>query len=346
MSARVLMIDDSPAMRRLLASRVRTAKNIEVVGMAGDPYEARDKIAELQPNVLTLDIEMPRMNGLDFLRRLMRHHPIPTVVVSTLAGPRTAVAIEALQLGAVLALGKDEAKKPGVLADAIRSAHGANVSILGVSRGRPPIRSGSPKVASSSKKCDVIAIGVSTGGPHALAKVFADLPPGLPPIVVVQHMPAEFTAPLASRLNGLSAVNVSEAVHGRVLGRGEAVIAPGGRHLRIRKNGARVITELSDDAEVEYHRPSVDVLFRSVARTKLNCLAIVMTGMGRDGASGLLALRNAGALTLAQDQATSLVYGMPQEAVKNGAAMSEVPLSRIAETLARIAAGSTERKSA
>lgn len=331
------MVDDSPAMRRLLESRLRNDDDIQVVGVAGDPYEAREEIARLAPDVITLDIEMPRMSGLTFLQILMRHHPIPTIVVSTLAGPRNAIAVQALQLGAIDALSKTDAKKPGALAQAIRLAASTNRSAIGGAQAASAVPVTKARVSAGGGAVDVIAIGISTGGPQALARLFAGLPAGLPPIVVVQHMPPDFTAPLAARLDGLSAVQVSEATHGRVLQAGQAVIAPGSRHLTVRRSGSAVITALNDDAPVQYHRPSVDVLFMSLAKSQLRVCAGVMTGMGRDGADGLLALRRAGAQTFSQDEGSSLVYGMPREALANGGSAHSIPLDSVADYLANVA---------
>jgi two-component system chemotaxis response regulator CheB len=333
---RVLVIDDSALIRRLMTEILDADPGIEVVGTASDPLIARERIKQLAPDVLTLDIEMPRMDGLTFLQNLMRLRPMPVVMVSTLTAAGAGATLEALALGAVDFVTKPEvdvaqgmAAYAQVLRGKVRAAARARVAWLPA---EPPPGPTLPVAYRSGDR--VIALGASTGGTEALREVLAAMPADAPPIVLAQHIPASFSGPFAERLDRHSLIAVGEAVDGETLRPGHAYVAPGGLHLRVRRSGARWLCRLGDDPPVNGHRPSVDVLFDSVSRAagRAACAAL-LTGMGDDGARGLLALREAGAATLAQDAATSVVWGMPGAAVARGAAQEVVPLQRIAERL-------------
>jgi two-component system chemotaxis response regulator CheB len=345
---KVLIVDDSAVVRQLLSRELARYPRIQVVGTAADPYIARDKISTLAPDVLTLDIEMPRMDGLTFLRKLMAHHPMPVIVVSSLTGAGTKTAIEALAAGAV-----DVVCKPGsaytienlspILAEKVLSAAKARVKVrapdaeaphaIQESAVRPAIVA--PQRLSMAATTDqVIALGASTGGVQALTEVLTALPATAPGTVVVQHMPARFTASFAERLNSACAVTVKEAEDGDTVMPGRVLIAPGGLHMRLRRSGARYYVEVIDGPEVHHQKPSVEVLFDSVAKyAGANAVGAILTGMGADGATGLLNMRKAGARTIAQDEASSIVFGMPMEAIKCGAAERVLPLSEIARNL-------------
>ena len=329
---RVLIVDDSVVVQRLLSRELGRLGDIEVVGVAGDPFVARDLIATLRPDVITLDVEMPRMDGLTFLGKLMRHHPLPVVVVSSLTPERSEMALNALALGAVEVLAKPSTQFsiPDVtraLAEAIRSAAVAQVRRTSLARAPQPI---STMGLSSTSR--LLAIGASTGGTRALEEVLSAFPADGPATVIVQHMPVDFTAAFAKRLNSLCAMHVREAVDGDAVVNGLALLAPGGKHLRVVKNGGHYRVRVEDGDHVRFHKPSVDVLFASVADAAgRNAMGVIMTGMGDDGARGLVAMRAAGAHTVAQDEATSVVYGMPKVAVQLGGADAVLPLERIAE---------------
>lgn len=338
---KVLIVDDSAVVRQMLSRELGRYPGITVVATAADPYIARDKIVKYQPDVITLDIEMPRMDGLTFLRKLMTHDPRPVIVVSSLTGEGTQTAVEALSAGAV-----DVVCKPGsaysiedlspVLAQKVRAASTAKMKARApfTPTGNPvkkSVSSDSSMVATTDK---VIAIGASTGGVQALTEVLTTLPATAPGIVLVQHMPARFTASFADRLNGICAVEVREAVDGDTVIPGRVLIAPGGKHMRLRRSGARYFVEVIDGPEVHHQRPSVEVLFDSVAKyAGANAVGAILTGMGADGALGLLNMRRAGARTIAQDEATSTVFGMPMEAIKCGAAEKILPLSEVSRHL-------------
>lgn len=334
---RVLIVDDSAVVRQMLTQALSRAGDIEVVGTATDPYVARDKIVSLHPDVVTLDVEMPRMDGLTFLAKLMRHFPLPVVVVSSITPQGSEAAIRALELGAV-----DVVAKPGAayavtgvgpqLISSIRLAATSRCQKL------PPVAH-TPSSAPSEQPAlrtthKLLAIGASTGGTRAISDVLAGLPVTTPGTVVVQHMPEHFTAAFAKRLNENSAMEVREAQEGDTVAPGLALIAPGNRHLVLRRNGALYEVELKDGPPVHYQRPSVDVLFHSVARQAgPNSVGVILTGMGQDGASGLLAMRNAGAHTIAQDEASCVVYGMPKEAVRVGAVTEVAALAAVASRI-------------
>lgn len=332
---RVLVVDDSALVRKLMAELLPADGDIEVVGTAADPFIARDKIKRLAPDVLTLDVEMPRMDGLTFLRNLMRLRPMPVVMVSTLTANGAQVTLDALALGAVDFVTKpapqaaeDIAAFGELLRAKVREAARARVNHV-AERGDAE----APAVAYRSAD-RLIAIGASTGGTEAIREVIAAMPEDAPAIVIAQHIPPSFSRPFAERIDRHARMRARQAEDGEPLLPGHAYVAPGGTHLRVQRVGARWLCRLGQDAAVNGHRPSVDVLFESVAVAagRAACAAL-LTGMGEDGARGLLALRTAGAATLVQDQASSVVWGMPGAAAALGAADEVVPLSRIAERL-------------
>jgi len=333
---RVLVVDDSALMRQVLSRALAEDPGIEVIGTAPDPYVARDKIKALNPDVLTLDVEMPRMDGLAFLERLMRARPMPVVMVSSLTEAGCEVTLRALELGAVDFVAKPRVnlrermhEVTGELIEKVKAAAAARVRLRG-----PHAAPISPRPALYRTTDTVIAIGASTGGTEALREVLTALPADSPGVVVVQHMPERFTRAFAERLDGLCTVRVKEAEDGDRVLAGHVLIAPGNFHLRIARDGALVRARISQDPPVNRHRPSVDVLFHTAAETLgPNAVGVIMTGMGSDGARGLLAMRQAGARTVAQDPESCVVFGMPREAIALGAAESVVPLGRIAESV-------------
>jgi len=338
MSIRVLVVDDSALIRDVLAHMLVREGDIEVVGTATDPIEAREKIKALDPHVITLDIEMPNMNGLAFLDRLMRLRPTPVVMVSTLTTKGASETLLALELGAVDFVAKPNADLSGgleafglALREKIRAAARSDV------RGRAG-RLDMPKVGvrtAAAPEGALIAIGASTGGVEAVRSVLADMPADCPPIVIAQHMPAGFTARFAARLDEVGAVRVSEAQDRMPLKPGHAYVARGDHHLRVERSSGQLKCRVTQDELTSGHRPSVDVLFESVART-IGPLAVgaILTGMGRDGARGLKLMREAGAYTVGQSQASALVYGMPRVAFEEGAVVEQAPLEAIAARLA------------
>jgi two-component system chemotaxis response regulator CheB len=328
---RVLIVDDSAVVRGLLA-RGLAAHGLEVVGVAADPFIARDLVLAHKPDVLTLDIEMPRMNGLTFLERLMAFHPVPVVVLSSLSSEGSGIALRALELGAVEVLAKpahdlaigSQGQSMAELAEVLRQAAQARVR----RRWSPGLKlrlAGRKREGGAARR--VLALGASTGGTQALPFVLAGLPPEGVGCVLVQHMPAQFTPGFAARLDELSPWKVRQALHGELLREGEALLAPGDRHLVLQRDPQGWRVRLADSPPVNHVRPSVDVLMESVARAAGPCaLGALLTGMGRDGAAGLLAMRQAGARTLVQDEASCSVYGMPREAVRLGAAELQASL--------------------
>ena len=335
---RVLVIDDSALMRELLTTLIGTDPAFEVVGSAPDPVVAWERIKALRPDVLTLDIEMPKMDGLSFLERLMVHHPLPTVMVSSLTEHGCETTVRALELGAL-----DFVPKPKLDLTRGLGASGAELlaklRIAAVSKvhARTAPKVTAPPRLTVKGTHTVVAIGASTGGTEALREVLAALPADAPGIVIVQHMPERFTAAFANRLDGLCAIRVKEAVHGDRVLPGHALIAPGNRHLRVRRSGAALSVEVFDGAPVNHVRPAVDLLFRSCAsHLASNAMGILLTGMGDDGARGLLTMRQAGARTIAQDEASCVVFGMPREAIARGAAEQVLPLDRIAEAIVSV----------
>jgi len=336
---RVLVVDDSALMRQVLTQILSSDPAIEVVGTAPDPFIARDKIKALAPDVLTLDVEMPRMDGLAFLERLMRAHPMPVVMVSSLTEAGCDVTLRALELGAV-----DFVTKPRIdvrerihevaaeMVEKVKAAAAARI----LPRGPAPVtRPPAPRPAGLFRTTEaVIAAGASTGGTEALREFLSALPADAPGVVVVQHMPERFTRAFAERLDRLCTVRVKEAEDGDRVLAGHVLVAPGSRHLRVVRDGAQVRARVSDDPPVNRHRPSVDVLFHSAAAALgPNAIGVIMTGMGSDGARGLLAMRQAGARTLAQDPDSCVVFGMPREAIALGAAEQVVPLARMADAV-------------
>ncbi len=333
---RVLVVDDSPTMRGLITAALRRDPEIEVIGSAADPLEARALIKELNPDVITLDVEMPNMNGLEFLEKIMRLRPMPVVMVSTLTQAGAEITLEALEMGAVDAVGKPGA---GVTAAEAFSELTLKVKTAARSRvrARGPVETVRPHNDYRAAHDHILAIGASTGGVEALLGIISAFPANCPATVVTQHMPATFTASFAARLNKASAATVTEAVDGAPLLPGHVYIAPGGlTHLEVLGTTPRC--RLSDGDTVSGHRPSVDVLFRSVARLRKPMTGVILTGMGRDGAQGLLEMRNAGAHTLGQDEASSVVYGMPRVAHEIGAVERQLPLSRMPSAILELCA--------
>lgn len=343
MAIRVLIVDDSALVRQLLTEVLEAAPGIEVVGTAADPFIARDKIKQLNPDVLTLDVEMPRMDGLKFLENLMRLRPMPVVMVSSLTEKGADVTMAALELGAIdfvtkpkLDVERGLREYAGELVEKVKTAARARVS--SAKRHDAPQ---TPMVLPTTYRTTdrLIAIGASTGGTEALRYVLAQFPPNAPAVVVTQHIPGGFSRAFAQRLHRETPLTVYEASDGQPITPGHAYVAPGGFHLRVERSGARWFCRIGEDDPVNRHRPSVDVLFNSVAAAAgKNAVSAILTGMGDDGARGMLALRDAGAYTLAQDEATSVVWGMPGSAVKMGAVMDIVPLEEVAARLLQQAA--------
>ncbi len=351
---RVLVVDDSAVMRRFMTTLLEQEPGMEVA-TAADPLIAMRRIERTRPDVILLDLEMPRMDGLTFLRRIMRHQPIPVVVCSSHAGRGTDTAFQALEEGAVEVLAKPKVgiteflhESALMLIDTLRAASQARVTKRESPRLAPtqpltadavlPSRHGFPSQRSAAGT--LIAIGASTGGPDALSELLAALPAQTPPGIIVQHMPKAFTGAFANRLDEICRVEVKEARHGELLQEGRFLVAPGDRHIAVRRQGLHYRIELIDGPLVCRHRPSVDVLFRSVAQAAgSNAVGVILTGMGNDGAAGLLEMRQAGAATLVQNEATSVVFGMAKEACASGAVDLHVPLRELARvTLAQVAA--------
>jgi two-component system chemotaxis response regulator CheB len=333
MSIRVLIVDDSAVVRKIFSTELARDPGIVVVGTAPDPYIARDKILELKPDVITLDIEMPRMDGISFLRRLMKHRPLPTIVVSSLTAQGGTVAMEALEAGAVDVMCKPgEAYTVGDMAidliEKIKAA--ACVKVSAVTTG-PETRMVAPKRHALTKTTNkVVAIGASTGGTQALQEVLMGMPNNAPPIVIVQHMPESFTRAFADRLNTLCEIEVREAKDGDSVRPGLALIAPGNHHMMLNRSGASYFVNVKEGPRVNRHRPSVDVLFRSVARfAGANAVGAILTGMGGDGAAGMLEMKHNGAYTIAQDESSCVVFGMPKEAIRLGGVASVLPLNKV-----------------
>lgn len=335
---KVLIVDDSAFVRKYLSEELNKQPDIEVVGTAMNPYIAREKIVELEPDVLTLDLEMPRMDGLSFLAKLMKHRPMPVVVVSSLTPKNSQNALNALQLGAV-----DVICKPGsaystqnISRDIIKAVRTASVARLDKQNAIRNHRHETGRHNATNLKLvhttnKLIAIGSSTGGTRALEAILPNLPANLPGIVIVQHMPPVFTKSFADRLNTISAMNIKEAEDGDRVETGKVLIAPGNFHMLIEKSGASYYARIKKGPPVHHQRPSVDVMFNSIANhVGVNAMGVILTGMGADGAQGLLNMKNSGAHTIAQDEKTSVVYGMPKEANKLGAAADILPLQDIA----------------
>lgn len=339
-AVRVLVVDDSATMRALIRSALARDPGLVVVGEAGDAQTARAAVKALDPDVVTLDIEMPGMDGLDFLQRLMRLRPTPVVMVFSMAPGSAAATVQALELGAVDCVAKPTPDRPGafdILPEIVRAAAAARRGQQ-FRPGAAPMPDARPQLGARAGAVRLVALAASTGGVEALAHVISGLPADSPPIAVVQHMPPLFTASFAQRLNRLSAVSVREAEDGLTLERGTAVIAPGGeRHLEVHEaDDGRLRCCLTGAGPQHRHCPSADRLFQSAARcARARAVGVILTGMGADGAAGLLAMRQAGAHTIGQDEATSIVFGMPQAAHRIGAVAEQLPLNRIADGIVR-----------
>jgi two-component system chemotaxis response regulator CheB len=333
---RVLLVDDSAVVRKLLGDALRKHDDIEVVGGAADPYIARDMILQHKPDVITLDIEMPRMDGLSFLRKLMEHHPIPAIVVSSLTQQGSAASVEALRIGAIDVIGKPGGphavgEVADRVADRIRALRTGSPIRLG--RMAPEAPAADPAAGwSAARLRGLIAIGASTGGTQAIETVLTRMPADVPPIVITQHMPAGFTKAFAERLNGVCRMRVVEASGNETLERGVAYVAPGDHHLTVERQGLRLLTRLDQNEPIHYQRPAVDALFTSAARLRgLPVVAMLLTGMGADGADGMVALRDAGAETIAEAEESCVVFGMPKEAIARGGAVHVASLLAIPE---------------
>jgi two-component system chemotaxis response regulator CheB len=339
---KVLIVDDSALVRKIFSQELAKDPAIEVVGTAPEPYIARDKIVYLKPDVVILDIEMPKMDGLTFLEKLMEYYPMPVIIVSSLAQGSCDVALRALEIGAV-----DVMAKPGSsysvqdlseqLIEKIKAAAQMK-RFKKIKRtdsetvvSRPPNPPSRALMKSTNK---IIAIGASTGGTEAIKEVLVNLPGDMPPIIIVQHMPPIFTKSFADRLNSLCKLEVREATDQEILCPGKVLIAPGNYHMVLKRSGAQYYVEVKDGPLVFHQRPSVEVLFQSVATyAGPNAIGVIMTGMGGDGAKGLLEMKKAGAFTIAQDEASCIVFGMPKEAIQMGAAMQVAPLENVPQIL-------------
>ena len=363
---RVIVVDDSALVRSLLAEIINRQRDMECIGTANDPLVAREMIREMNPDVITLDVEMPRMDGIEFLGRLMRLRPMPVVMISSLTEQGAAVTLQALEMGAVdfvakprigVANGLQELaddivekirvaavahvrRLPAVPRPGARSAQapGNAVAAAPVLQGMAATPAQAPLGRISSEL--LVAIGASTGGPEAIREILQCLPPDCPPVVVTQHMPAGFTANFAARLDSLGKLNVKEAEHGENLRQGHAYIAPGGKQFAIQRRGCGYAAVVSDEAPVNRHKPSVEVLFTSVAEhAGRHALGVMLTGMGGDGAAAMRRMRDAGAYNLVQDQDSCVVFGMPREAIAQGAASAVLPLAQIGPALVEILRG-------
>lgn len=346
---RVLIVDDSAVVRQTLQQIISSDPHLEVMGTAPDPYFAAKKIADEVPDVITLDVEMPRMDGLTFLKKIMTQHPIPVVIISSLTEKGTETGMKALELGAVDIITKPQVNTKTFfeesrirICDAVKAAAHARISRKKITLDHPPVVEPKysadailPPLSTSQSMIKtteyVIAVGASTGGTEALTSFLKAMPLDTPGIVIVQHMPEKFTTSFAARLNEICNITVKEAENGDSVIRGRALIAPGNYHLLLKRSGARYYVEVKEGPLVNRHRPSVDVLFRSTARyAGANAVGVIMTGMGDDGAKGMLEMKQAGAKTIAQDEKSCVVFGMPKEAIKLGAVDKVLPLDSIA----------------
>ncbi len=350
---KVLIVDDSAVVRNTMAELIGSDPELEVIGTAGDPFVAAKRLEQVVPDVITLDVEMPRMDGLTFLKKIMSQHPIPVVMCSTLTEQGSETLMRALEYGAVDVILKPKLGTKQFLeesririTDAVKAAARANVGRLSASRlkvqpklSADAVISGpSPRPASLTTTEKIVAVGASTGGTEALREFLMAMPMDCPGIVIVQHMPEMFTAAFSKRLDGLCRITVKEAADNDTVLRGQALIAPGNRHMLLKRSGARYYVEVKDGPLVRRHRPSVDVLFRSAARYGgQNVIGVIMTGMGDDGATGMKEMKDAGAFCIAQDEASCVVYGMPGEAVKAGGVDKIMSLERIAPEVVRLA---------
>jgi two-component system, chemotaxis family, protein-glutamate methylesterase/glutaminase len=333
---KVLVVDDSALVRKVLGEEISKYPDFVVVGTAIDPYDARDKIIQLRPDILTLDLEMPRMDGLSFLAKLMKFHPMPVIVVSSQAQTGSKAAMMALELGAMEIVPKPGSQftVPDVahsLIHALRAAGAVTVEKLQM-RLQASLRNGSTsldRILNTTHK--IVAIGASTGGTQAIEAVMREMPADAPGTIIVQHMPQTFTKAFAERLNSTCAMEIREAQDFDNVIPGTALIAPGDKHMVLSKNGAQYRVRIKDGPRVHFQRPSVDVLFQSVASTAgQNAIGVILTGMGSDGAKGLRAMRESGSYTIAQDERSCVIFGMPREAIELGGVDQVLPLSRIA----------------
>lgn len=336
---KVLIIDDSAIVRKILSEELRRSRNIQVVETAPDPYIARDKIESLKPDVLTLDLELPRMDGITFLRRLMKYHPLPVIVVSSLTPKGSDLALEALEAGAV-----DVICKPGssftvgdlgkVLAEKIEIASKAVIRNLHETPFDEPRRAVTTKKSLLRTTDKVVAIGASTGGTEAIRHVLAAYPPDCPGTLLVQHMPENFMGPFAKRLDAECQANVRLAEDGGRVQTGTVLLAPGNKHMVLRRDGARYRVRIKDGPVVFFQRPSVEVLFQSVAQyAGTNAVGVILTGMGADGAAGLKGMYDKGAVTIAQDERTCVVFGMPKAAIEAGGVKHILPIQKIGQKI-------------
>lgn len=333
MTIKVLVVDDSALIRSILAEIIDSSPDLTLIGTAPDAYVAKDLVKQFRPDVITLDIEMPKVDGITFLDRLMTAYPTPVLMISTLTQRGAEATLKCLELGAI-----DFIPKPRI--DVARGMSAYRDEIIAklktVARATPIRRHFSAEfkqltLSTSHQDQTLVAIGASTGGTEALKVIFRQLPEHFPPILVTQHMPPKFTATFAERLNGLSAMTVKEAEHHERVRTGHVYVAPGDKHIRVKRTGAELLVMLDDGPAISGHKPSVDVMFQSVAEHNgAKSLGVILTGMGRDGAEGLLKLRQLGALTIAQDESSSVVFGMPKEAIKLGATDTILPLPQIA----------------
>lgn len=349
MTIKVLVVDDSAVVRKTLEQELSRDPEIEVVGTAADPFIARDKIVALKPDVITLDIEMPRMDGLTFLKKLMAHHPLPVIIVSSLTKAGSELALEAIESGAV-----DVLSKPGSsysvgdmsieLRDKIHSAARAHRKLHLLKR--EPLKTPSDPTknlyrptALSKTTNKVVILGASTGGTQAIEALIKEFPANAPATVIVQHMPAGFTKAFSDRLNSICDVEVKEGENGDLVTAGKVIIAPGNKHMLIKRSGAQYYVEVKDGPLVRHHRPSVDVLFQSAAQhVGKNAIGVILTGMGGDGAIGMAEMKNAGAINIAQDEESCVVFGMPKEAIAKGGVDHILPLQSIATRVLALAA--------
>lgn len=339
---KVLIVDDSALVRKVLTEELDKQHDIEVIGTAINPYVAREKIINLKPDVLTLDLEMPRMDGLSFLAKLMKYYPMPVVVVSSLTPKNSENALTALRLGAVDVICKpgSEYSTQNISKDIIKAVRAASFarfdntgkSQINGSNQKNSVEKIEAKLVHTTNK--LVAIGASTGGTRALETILTKLPVNTPGIVIVQHMPPVFTKSFADRLDTVCKMKIKEAEDGDLVSTGTVLLAPGNYHMLVEKSGAKYYVRIKQGPPVNHHRPSVDVLFNSVASAVgVNATGVLLTGMGNDGAKGLLAMKQSGAHTISQDEATSVVYGMPKEAYKLGAVEEVLPLQSIAKAI-------------
>jgi len=337
---KVLIVDDSAIVRQVFTRELNRIDGIQVVGSAANPYIARDKIVKLKPDVVTLDIEMPRMDGISFLKKLMKYYPLPVIIVSSLTQKGSIIALEALELGALEVL-----NKPGAaysvgdmsieLADKIRAVATVKVQKKDAAKNT---EEKIEKLSLTTTTEKIVAIGSSTGGTKALSAILPAFPKNSPGILIVQHMPEHFTNSFANRLNELCDMEVKEAEDGETVHSGKVLIAPGNKHMLLRRSGARYYIQIKQGPLVSRHRPSVDVLFKSVARyAGKNSLGVMMTGMGKDGAEGMKMLHDVGAKNIAQDEKSCVVFGMPQEAIKRNAVDQIVSLKNIPSKILELA---------